>query len=160
MADKLPDPNDYTSLLKIHHSIRDDQSNFSSKFTKYDNFSKHIISTFEKENTNTNNNIQNIILNKKEDYSKFNANPNIPIDDKIKLYREKFNSISNNQPNLNNIYSSNDVNELKEKKKSIDLMIPSNITNLKNENINLIQNNSKKLEVLKMKLKYLKNLKK
>ncbi len=160
MADKLPDPNDYTSLLKIHHSIRDEQSNFSSKFTKYDNFSKHIISTFEKENTNTNNNIQNIILNKKDDYSKFNANPNIPIDDKIKLYREKFNSISNNQPNLNNIYSSNDVNEFKEKKKSIDLMIPSNITNLKNENINLIQNNSKKLEVLKMKLKSLKNLKK
>ena len=39
-------------------------------------------------------------------------------------------------------------------------MIPSNITNLKNENINLIQNNSKKLEVLKMKLKSLKNLKK
>ena len=162
MADKLPDPNDYTSLLKIHHLIRDDKSNFSSKLSKKDN--EEIFLNNEKENNTPN---QNNIFKDKDDYIKFNANPKIPIDNKIKLYRETLNSISkNNQPNLNFNYGNlqyinhpfdNNINELIERKKIIDQMF--NI-NLNNEYTSVAQSNTIRLDHLKMKLNSLKNQKK
>ena len=162
MADKLPDPNDYTSLLKIHHLIRDDKSNFSSKLSKKEN--EEIFLNNEKENNTPN---QNNIFKDKDDYIKFNANPKIPIDNKIKLYRETLNSISkNNQPNLNFNYGNlqyinhpfdNNINELIERKKIIDQMF--NI-NLNNEYTSVAQSNTIRLDHLKMKLNSLKNQKK
>ena len=147
MADKLPDPNDYTSLLKIHHLIRDEKSNFSSKLSKKDN--EEILLNNEKENNTPN---QNNIF--KDDYIKYNANPKIPIDNKIKLYRETLNSISkNNQPNLNFNYG----NELIERKKIIDQMFNNN---LNNEYTSVSQSNTIRLDHLKMKLNILKNQKK
>ena len=63
MVDKLQEPNDYTSLLKIHHLIRDEKSNFSSKLSKKDN--EEIFLNNEKENNTPNQNkfLRMIILN-------------------------------------------------------------------------------------------------
>jgi len=167
MADKLPDPNDYTSLLKIHHSIRDGKSNFSSILSKKDNDNNENFLNIEKEN---NINTPNNIFKDKDDYIKFNANPKIPIDNKIKLYRETLNSISkNNQPNLNfnfgNLQSNNhtfdnNIDQLIERKKIIDQMFNNNYINLNNEYTSVAQSNTIRLDHLKMKLNSLKNQKK
>ncbi len=63
MTDKLPDPNDYTSFLKMHHLIRHEKSNFSSKLSKKDN--KEIFINNVKENNTPNQNkfLRIIILN-------------------------------------------------------------------------------------------------